>query len=61
MKDNNWYNLHDAQWYLNHFNSGLLYVGREDNEEQWLGSDKSWKHLTWLSDGLTLEELQNSL
>lgn len=37
--------IHIARYWTMHFEAGLIYAGRENGEEQWVGSHEAWERL----------------
>lgn len=40
--------IHLNKYWLDHFASGLSYVGRNEGEDEWIGTDEQWELLTKL-------------
>lgn len=51
-KSPRWYEIKTAEWYLNHFDAGMVMCEpNQDGQIEWLGGDKNWTVLGWLEDG----------
>lgn len=54
--------IYPAKYFTDHFNAGLLLSGKNgEGELEWIGTDKNWKYLTWIEDGLSGDELAESI
>lgn len=52
----------DKQDFLNRCNAGLVMAGVDsDGDMDWVGKDKNWTAYTWLTDGVSEENVHSYL
>jgi len=53
-------NVQTAQWYLNHFDAGLIMCEpNQDGVIEWMGNDKNWTVIGWLEDGVYADKTRS--
>lgn len=53
--------IQTAKYWTDHFTVGLTFEGKNGDEWLWSGEDKLWVYLDWIENGLTGDELQESM
>lgn len=52
--------IQTASWWNNHFQAGLTFEGKEDEQWLWSGTDKEWTVLDWIENGLEGDDLHEA-
>lgn len=53
--------IQPAKYFQDRFKVGLQFEGKDGDQWLWRGGEREWKYLDWVEEGVTDEELHESI